>query len=58
MTTWILHACFSLTMGMCSTVREYEYATEAQCNAQRHSLVVSVRSGYVICYPKKAKEKP
>jgi hypothetical protein len=51
--TWILTACFGITMGLCGQHRTFEYATQADCYQARESVLPQVGKGWAVCAPKK-----
>ena len=51
--TWILTACFGMTMSLCHQHMTFEYATQADCYKARESVLAQVGKGWAVCAPKK-----
>jgi len=50
---YTLTACFGMFLGMCGTIKTFDYPSREQCEQARQSFSAkSIGDGYTICAPK------
>ena len=51
--TYTLTACFGMWLGLCGTIKTFDYPSMKECEQARMSLSTqSIGAGYAICAPK------